>query len=228
MFEREIEDFIEKVRTRREFLKISGKGMAGIAVSASVLNLIGCTKTEPTATPDEVPTGAAAFVIPKGLLVSQPNKCTGCQRCEMVCTVTNDGKIHPAISRVKISRNFNYGKEMAEGYRKENGYFGNFVMSPETCRQCEDAKCASACPAKAISQSAGTGAWIVDESLCIGCGACTTACPWHMPTVDPETSKSTKCILCGACAENCITGSLEIITWEKLEAMARRKGYSFS
>ncbi|WFA09990.1 ferredoxin-like protein [Tissierella sp. Yu-01] len=226
MFEKEIEEFIEKVRTRREFLKMSGKGLAGITVTASVLNLIGCTKEEPTST--EVPTGAAAFVIPKGLIVSQPNRCTGCQRCEMVCTVANDGKVHPYVSRVKIARNFNYGSEMTDNYRNENGYFGNFLMTPETCRQCEDAKCAAACPADAISQNEATGAWTVDENKCVGCGACVQACPWNMPTIDPETGKSTKCILCGECAENCITGSLSLIPWEKLEAMLRRRGYRLS
>ncbi len=223
MFEREIEDFIEKVRTRREFLKMSGKGIAGIAVTTSVLNLIGCSKeAEPV---DNPPTEVTAFVIPAGLVVAQPNKCTGCQRCEMVCTVTNDEKIHPLISRVKIARNFNYGKEITDNYRYENGYFGNFLMTPETCHQCEDAKCAAACPKKAISQNETTKAWTVDESLCIGCGACTEACPWHMPTVDPEVGKSTKCILCGACADNCITGALSITPWEKYEAALRRKGY---
>lgn len=226
MFEREIEEFIVKVRSRREFLKISGKSIAGITVTASVLNLMGCTKEEPAS--NEVPAGVAAFVVPKGLLISQPSKCTGCQRCEMVCTVANDAKIHPTISRVKIGRTYNYGTEMKENYRFENGYFGNFLMTPETCKQCEDAKCAAACPVKAISQSEGTGAWTVDESLCVGCGACTTACPWTMPTIDPETGKSTKCILCGACADNCITGSLQIIPWEKVEVMLRRKGYKFS
>lgn len=226
MFEREIEDFIEKVRTRREFLKMSGKGIAGITVATSVLNLMGCSQAQPAAN-EETPE-VTAFVIPAGLLVAEPNKCTGCQRCEMVCTVTNDEKIHPLISRVKIARNFNYGKELTENYRFENGYFGNFLMTPETCRQCEDAKCAAACPQKAISQNETTKAWTVDENLCVGCGACTNACPWNMPTVDPETSKSTKCILCGACADNCITGALKIIPWEKMEAMLRRKGYIFS
>jgi Fe-S-cluster-containing dehydrogenase component len=226
MFEREIQDFIEKVRTRRDFLKVSGKGIAGITITASVMNLIGCTKEEPTAV--EVPTGAAAFVIPKGLLVAQPNKCTGCQRCEMVCTVKNDGKIHPYISRVKIGRNYNYGSDMNDNYRFENGYFGNFLMTPETCRQCEDAKCAEACPVKAITQSEATGAWTVDENVCVGCGVCAQACPWHMPTIDPEDGKSTKCILCGECADNCITGALSIIPWEKLEAMLLRRGYRLS
>ncbi|MFA9422874.1 MAG: ferredoxin-like protein [Sedimentibacter sp.] len=225
MFEREIEDFIEKIRSRREFLKMSGKGIAGITVATSVMNLMGCSKDEPV---NQEAAKAEAFVIPTGILISEPSKCTGCQRCEMVCTMTNDGKIHPYISRVKIGRNFNYGKEMVDNYRYENGYYGNFLMTPETCRQCEDAKCAAACPQNAISQNETTKAWTVDEDKCIGCGACAAACPWSMPTIDPETSKSTKCVLCGACADNCITGALRIIPWEKMEAMLRRKGYSLS
>lgn len=222
MLQREIEEFIEKVRTRREFLKMSGKGVAGIAVTTSVLNLMGCSK--PAEQADTAPE-VKAFVTPAGLIIAEPSKCTGCQRCEMVCTVANDEKIHPFISRVKIARNFSYGKEISDNYRYENGYMGNFVMTPETCHQCEDAKCAAACPQKAISQNETTKAWTVDEEKCVGCGACTAACPWNMPTVDPETSKSTKCVLCGACADNCITGALRMMPWEKYEAALRKYGY---
>ncbi|QUH20062.1 ferredoxin-like protein [Alkaliphilus sp. B6464] len=220
MFEREIEDFLEKLRTRREFLKVSGKGIVGITVTASVLNLLGCSNPDVGS--------ASAFVTAKGILIAERNKCTGCQRCEMVCTVANDGKVHPLISRIKISRNFNYGDEITDNYRNEDGYFGNFLMTPETCKQCKEPKCAESCPADAISLNEKLGAWTVDKDKCVGCGACAAACPWHMPTIDPESKKSTKCILCGACAENCITGALKIIPWEEVAAMFTRKGYRFS
>lgn len=220
MFEREVEDFLEKLRTRREFLKVSGKGVAGITVTASVLNLLGCSNSDVGS--------ATAVVTPKGILISDQSRCVGCQRCEMVCTLTNDGKVHPLISRVKVSRNFNYGTEMTSDYRNEDGYFGNFLMTPETCQQCEEPKCAEACPKEAISLDEKLGAWTVDESACIGCGACTEACPWNMPTIDPEDKKSTKCILCGACADNCITGALKIMPWEEVAAAFKRKGYRFS
>lgn len=219
MFEREIEDFLEKLRTRREFLKISGKGAVGITVAASVLNMMGCSAKDAG--------DASVLVTERGLLIAERNRCVGCQRCEMVCTVANDGKIHPLISRVKISRNYNYGTEITDNYRNEDGYYGNFLMTPETCKQCEEAKCAEACPVDAITQNEKTGAWVVDEEKCVGCGACAAACPWHMPTIDPENKKSTKCILCGACADNCITGALQIVPWEKLDAMFRRKGFIF-
>lgn len=216
MFEREIDDFLEKLRSRREFLKLSGKGVAGIAVSASMLNLLGCTDD------------AVALVTAEGILLAESNKCTGCQRCEMVCTAFNDDKIQPYISRVKINRTFNYGNEITDDFRDKDGYFGNFLMTPETCKQCEEPKCAEACPEEAISLHEDLGAWVVDEKKCIGCGACTTACPWEMAIVDPEDKKSKKCILCGACAENCITGALSVMPWEKVTAKLNRKGYIFA
>ena len=36
----------DKAMTRRQFLKVSGKGMAGLALSTSLLNLFGVTKAE--------------------------------------------------------------------------------------------------------------------------------------------------------------------------------------
>ena len=39
-----------------------------------------------------------------------------------------------------------------------------------------------------------------------------------MPTIDPETSKSTKCVSCGYCAANCPCGALKICTWEEVAA----------
>ncbi|MEI6262371.1 MAG: 4Fe-4S dicluster domain-containing protein, partial [Deltaproteobacteria bacterium] len=53
---------------------------------------------------------------------------------------------------------------------------------------------------------------------------CVQACPWHVPNVDPETEKSSKCITCGACAAACPTGALSVIPWEDVKiAMNKRE-----
>ena len=39
-----------------------------------------------------------------------------------------------------------------------------------------------------------------------------------MPTINPETNKSSKCILCGACVEGCVTGALSMVPWDAVTA----------
>lgn len=200
--------FFDREYTRRQFLKMSGKGLAGVTLSASLLSLFGCTQKE-------VDEGLVdVLATPKGLLVVNRGKCVGCQRCEANCTLANDGKVMPFIARLKMRDNLYTGEAgVTEDYRHGDGIYGLWNFGPVTCKQCKDPKCVAACPQKAISADPNTGARVIDKDKCIGCGACTQACPWHMPTVDPETKKSTKCITCGACVAGCPTGALSIVDW---------------
>ena len=78
-------DFLTADMTRRQFMKISGKSLAGLTLSASMLSLFGCSQKQ-------VDAGAVAtWALPQGLLVVNADLCTGCQRCEINCTLTNDG-----------------------------------------------------------------------------------------------------------------------------------------
>ena len=144
-----------------------------------------------------------------------PDRCVGCQRCEINCTLTNDGCCSSYISRVKVTRNL-YSSRNGNGLYTEN----NWVYFPDTCRQCEDPACGNACPVGAIYADEG-GIRKVDQDKCVGCGACTAACPWHMPTVNPVTKKSSKCVMCGACVEGCPSGALSLIPWDKVSAAAQ-------
>ena len=91
-------DFLTADMTRRQFMKISGKSLAGLTLSASMLSLFGCSQKQ-------VDAGAVAtWALPQGLLVVNADLCTGCQRCEINCTLTNDGVCSSYISRVKIPR----------------------------------------------------------------------------------------------------------------------------
>ncbi len=201
------ESFFDKQMTRRQFLKVSGKSIAGLTVTATMLSLFGCSQQE---IDDEQ---VATWTLPQGLLVVNSAKCTGCERCENNCTLVNDGEISTYISRVKVSRNLHI-------HGKDGMYNGSFTYYPDTCRQCKDPACGNACPQKAIIAN-GQGTRVVDESKCVGCGACVEACPWHMPAVNPETNKSSKCIACGACAAGCPSGALAIISWDEVTAAAQ-------
>ena len=94
-------DFLTADMTRRQFMKISGRSLAGLTLSASMLSLFGCSQ-------QQVDSGAVAtWALPQGLLVVNADLCTGCQRCEINCTLTNDGVCSSYISRVKIQRRLN-------------------------------------------------------------------------------------------------------------------------
>ena len=69
-------DFLTADMTRRQFMKISGKSLAGLTLSASMLSLFGCSQKQ-------VDSGAVAtWALPQGLLVVNADLCTGCQRCQ--------------------------------------------------------------------------------------------------------------------------------------------------
>lgn len=203
--------FLDKEMTRRHFMKISGATLAGVAVSSTLLNLFGCTQ-------EQVDSGAVStWAMPQGLLVVNQDLCTGCQRCEINCTLVNDGVCSSYISRAKVTRNLfiNTNSKGDVGM-----YADGWVYFPDTCRQCEDPPCGNACPVEAIYAD-DRGVKIVDQEKCIGCGACVEACPWHMPTVNPETKKSSKCISCGACVAGCPTSALKIVDWDAVTAAAQ-------
>jgi hypothetical protein len=74
--------------SRREFLFLS----AGALTSLAVLNI------------GRVWGADAPIVIidnAKGLLLADPSRCVGCQRCELACTEFNDGRAQPSLARIK-------------------------------------------------------------------------------------------------------------------------------
>ncbi len=204
--------------TRRQFLKLTGKGFAGVALSSSMLSLLGCTQAQAEAGLVNV------IATPDYVLVANAAKCTGCQRCEINCTLANDGDCHPYMARIHARENLNFDKAstgtngVSEDPRHGGGMFGLWSCAPETCKQCKDPACMNACPMKAIYVEEGTGIRKIDESKCVGCGLCANACPWHMPRIDVDTKKSTKCVSCGACVAGCPTSALRMVTWEEIAA----------
>lgn len=124
MLEEKKDGFLDRQMTRRQFLKISGKSLAGLTISATMLNLFGCTQ-------QEVDEGVVTtWATPTGLLVVNGARCVGCQRCEINCTLTNDGKCGAYISRIKMARNLHI-------HGKDGMYNQNFTYFPDTCRQCK-------------------------------------------------------------------------------------------
>ena len=196
--------------SRRDFLKLTGAGLAGAFAAVT----LGCTTME-TRDGRKV----TVYATSSGAIVHEPNLCVGCRRCEAACTVRNDGKSSAYISRIKVSRNLQYGaRGVTASYGSGDGQMGNFFVVADTCRQCEKPPCGLACPVGAITADKKTGARVVNADVCVGCGACEQACPWKIATLDKETKVSTKCLLCDGdpnCVKTCPTGAIAFYTWDK-------------
>jgi Fe-S-cluster-containing dehydrogenase component len=194
-------------------MKISGKSIAGLTISASMLQLLGCSQ-------EQVDAGQVAlFATPQGLMVVNADICTGCQRCESNCTTVNDGTVSYFNSRIKVTRNLMTNKNGIGMYA--DLYDGmSWPYFPDTCRQCDEAPCAERCPVSAI-YSDDRGVKLVNEDTCIGCGICNMFCPWDMIVVNRDTNKAVKCVCCGVCIEGCPTGAISLVEWNAVEAAAQ-------
>jgi len=143
----------------------------------------------------------------RGLLV-RPEKCTGCHRCDLWCSLTKDGVCNPARSRIHVIR------------REPD------LDTPVTCTQC--GLCLSACPYGAIKRNIRTGTVVVEDASCKKCGICVMACPTGMLTYAPGSKIPSKCDLCGGkpeCVKHCRDGAL---TYEEPARLAasRREDYA--
>lgn len=203
---------LKKPLSRRDFLK--GAGLAGLGVAS--LYMVSCT-------------GAAVAEIPvvkrqvyvanaKMMVLGDPTRCVGCRRCEIACTSFNEGVVQPALARIKINRNYNFGPTGVQpGFFTTDGIFGNGRIVQDTCRQCpHPVPCLDACPAGAIEIDPKTNARVVNSDKCTGCKTCQRACPWAMTTFNSVTNKASKCHLCGGnpeCVKACPTGALQYVPW---------------
>jgi Fe-S-cluster-containing hydrogenase component 2 len=115
------------------------------------------------------------------LLVLDLESCTRCDECTRACSDTHEG-----ITRL-----------IREGLRFEN------YLVASSCRSCLDPYCLVGCPVDAIHRKAReddpAALEIVIEDHCIGCGLCSTNCPYgniSMHRLDEERRVATTCDLC--------------------------------
>ncbi|MFW6117035.1 MAG: 4Fe-4S dicluster domain-containing protein [Thermoproteota archaeon] len=135
----------------------------------------------------------------KGFLFVDPEKCVGCHICELVCSWEKEGTYNPLKSRIRVI------------------HIPPFLNLAITCRLCEDTPCISACPRDALSKSPKTGAILVDDDRCDGCGWCIDACPYGAIKDDVDTNTVLVCDLCGGepkCKDLCPEEAIDYMSEE--------------
>jgi len=100
------------------------------------------------------------------------------------------------------------------------------------CFYCSDPWCVPVCPTGAMRKRPKDGIVYVEQSLCVGCKSCISACPWGAPQWQPQTGKGIKFDYCmdrldqglqPACVSKCVTHCLHFGSTDQLDASRRER-----
>ncbi len=145
----------------------------------------------------------------KSFIAIDLGKCTGCRNCELACSVRHTSTFNPQRSRIKVIRD-----EQLD------------LIVPVVCLQCEHPLCKEACPTGALDYNE-SGVLNVDDSKCIGCGNCVTACIYGGIVLEPVSRKAIKCDLCNgdpACIKACEYKAISLVRSDHEGRSIRKRG----
>ncbi|MFN6963449.1 MAG: 4Fe-4S dicluster domain-containing protein [Pyrinomonadaceae bacterium] len=109
-------------------------------------------------------------------------KCIGCHACTVACKSEND---------VPVGVNRTWVKYIEKGTFPDT----RRLFSVMRCNHCADAPCVEICPVTALF-TRKDGIVDFDDRRCIGCKACTQACPYDAIYMHPDDHTSAKCNYC--------------------------------
>ena len=128
------------------------------------------------------------------------SRCYGCMACVAACMAENNVPIGDFRTWV-------------ERFVRPNG---SVVFVPKQCNHCENPSCVIPCPTGATFKRVEDGLVLINDEVCIGCGACIQACPYGARYLNKVKGIADKCTFCEhrikngllpACVEACPTGA---------------------
>jgi protein NrfC len=185
---------------RRHFLGL-GLKVTGVLFGGAVLSLLPTQEARSELLAASV-VGTYPYQ-PHYAMIVYKDRCIDCERCIEACAQTNNVP--------------SYGFRNTILSRKIMGMAASKIIReflPVMCNQCNRPPCVRVCPTKATYKDKKNGIVMMKESLCIGCKACMTACPYNARYYNREIQAVDKCDFCyrrrlqngettTACAEAC-------------------------
>ena len=151
------------------------------------------------------------------------DSCITCKACGLACKDKNNLKPGRKFRRI-FSQSAGSWSFAENGAAVPNGVFSYSVSIG--CNHCTLPICLSTCPVQAVIKR-DDGIVYIDQELCNGCGACATACPYGVPSLDDETGLYGKCDFCmdlvdigqtPACVLSCSMQAIECGEFDELQA----------
>jgi len=190
---------------RRNFLRL-GLKITGVLAGGAVLSLVPVQKVRSQLLGVSV-VGTYPYQ-PHYAMIIYKDRCIDCELCIEACAKTNNVP--------------SYGSRNTILSRKKTGIAASKMIReflPVLCNQCNRPPCVRVCPTKATYKDKKNGIVMMNESLCIGCKACMTACPYNARYYNRDTQAVDKCDFCyrkrlqdgetsTACTEACPAGAL--------------------
>jgi Fe-S-cluster-containing dehydrogenase component/formate-dependent nitrite reductase membrane component NrfD len=109
-------------------------------------------------------------------------KCIGCHACTVACKAEHE---------VPVGVNRTWVKYIEKGTFPDT----RRLFSVMRCNHCADAPCVEICPVTALF-TRSDGIVDFDSRRCIGCKACTQACPYDALYMHPDEHTAAKCNYC--------------------------------
>jgi len=179
--------------------------------------------------------GSGLRTLPAVSKLVDTSTCIGCKACEIACQEWND---LPEVATVNAGdyqtlpaldaafwNLIRFDEQEVDGGLK-------WLMRKDQCMHCADPGCLEACPAPGAMVQYANGIVDVNPEQCIGCGYCSTGCPFDVPRFSAKTGKMAKCTLCvdrvsvglqPACIKACPTGCLHFGTKDDMVALGKKR-----
>jgi len=143
-------------------------------------------------------------------ITCDPELCTVCGICEMICSSEKEGMFYPELSRIHLA------------------LVDEKTALSIACRFCEDTPCIAACPREALSMDEENNVIRVDKIRCTGCGWCIEACDFGAIVPNHSVKSVVLCDLCEGrsqpkCVEFCPKQALKVVTLETEARSSRDK-----
>lgn len=157
-------------------------------------------------------------------IVCNPEKCVGCEICEIICSAIKENGFNPVYSRIHTAH---------------IPIYSSISSLSVACLHCEEPACVRVCPRHALTKDEKTGVVVVntefegDPNGCnVPCAWCVVACEFGAILLHPGYKKipaytsTTVAVVCDLCPENrydgdppcvkfCPKGALSVSTLEK-------------